>query len=250
MRERVSIEKIPKSEKLTNYLKKVRDVTDHPIEVENIPNDESVGPPFSSRKENNTFIIQVHVTAFRPQEEFFEQGVAHEATHDRLSVEGYERADFLREPEEVERFCVNWLFTMIEDIPVYERLHSAGFPVCDLPSLKATEKFMQLLHQYDPAVPPPMSRSFPQDIRLQRMIRVTRLVLGAEMVRYSSSGDPCLELMTEYLSLHGAKLPEDAKWAKCITEIVRSHGVDTPERFRTTVNLVAQEWKLEDLIQY
>jgi len=251
MRERVPIDEIPKSEKLRSYLADARDVTGHKMEVEKIPDSESQGPPFSGRLENNTFVIDVHVRVFLPLEDFFEQGIAHEATHDRLAAEGYQRADFLRIPSKVEVQRVNWLFAMIEDIPVYQLLNEAGFPVCDLPALAGIENLSEALQLCDPSSSfIPESPSLPPGDRAQTMARVTKFVLGSEMVQYPHCPTAERDFITAYLSLHEKKIPDDAEWAKSIIEIIHSHGVDTPERFQTTVNLVSRKWELDDLIQY
>jgi hypothetical protein len=201
------------SSKLTNYLGKIKDITNRNISFREAPDLEQMGMYAAFCSHPTDILIDINPLRSHSAEDF-EQSVAHEATHGQLTYQ----KDAYNPPDQQITPVVIFIYTMVDDIIVNNLISKAGFspfPTFYLSQLK------EEINKKKKGLP--VYARFPDGSR--EVFIVLRYITAWGIIKFCSLLDSDLKDIDYFLKSFKENFPNEYKLAEKIKEKILKNNI-------------------------
>ena len=236
--------KLKPSQKLADYLNKVRRETGREIRFEYISHFPI--PSMKTAYRYDPSLIEVVIASnAKMTTSQLEQSIAHEVTHGFLQHKlRYCHAVFKRPPSDTEEKSTSLIFTMIDDIVVNRIISEEGFDPFGPVYLPTVEKETKAIrkgkdcynrHSHDPL--------------FKDRYMVFRYIMAWGFLEYFDLEPFARRKIKKFAKTFENSFPRQYEMASQIRELILQNDIFTSEGHRRTIEGVLKFWNLEDLVE-
>ncbi len=224
------------SEKIKAYIEEVKKETGYNVSIKSFP---GKGARVTSDHERKYIRVKINEGEFKKEsEEEIDYTIAHEVTHEFLSLKKkYCRINLVNcGPEEKE--AVFFLRTMIEDIVVDKIIHEKNYISCftDYPdNIKKDIKFI-------------CEKGNDPTYKSRKKAMIFSYILAWGYLTYSNSDKIDYKTLRKYLKIWQKSCPKYYEEVEKIKEIISKNDIFTPEGYFNTIKECLDLWNLTHLV--
>jgi len=240
------------SEKLNEYIKKVKEETGHPVLIKGVQDVGLDGMSSEFKLDPKYILVKIveddyydpnDIKKEKIDQEGIECVIAHEATHGLLIYKKkYCRVEFSRRCNKLEKESVSLIYSMIIDAVANKIIHKNNFqrlPKHYIDNLKDDIKKLQ------DGKDPYKDHNKCSPIFKNRLM-VFDFISAWGILRYFNPGEIDKKTIHKFLKIFQKSCPKQYEEAKKIKEIIRKNGIFTPDGFRKTIEECLELWDLKN----